>query len=85
MRHAAEVHVSYYTMVVDNEDEAVSLSEYLNQHGVCAHKSDKNEVTCPVQHGTHSSDTIENLYKTWELFWDHSDSGLFGLPMYIKE
>ena len=28
---------------------------------------------------------VEALKGTWALFWENSDSGLFGLPMYIKE
>jgi hypothetical protein len=25
------------------------------------------------------------LLRTWRRFWEHSDSGLMGLPMFIKE
>ena len=27
---------------------------------------------------------VEMLKQTWALFWEASDSGLFGLPLYVK-
>ena len=78
MRNATEV--LYLTLVVDNSDEALSLAEYLNQHGFFAQQSDTNEITCPMEDPA-SAAVIHDLRKTWRLFWDHSDSGLFGLPI----
>lgn len=74
--------ISYHTIQTDHVDEAASLASYLNEHGVCAQQVD-DTVELPVP----DSDTfirVEMLKSTWALFWENSDSGLFGLPMYIK-
>ena len=74
--------ISYHTIQTDHVDEAASLASYLNEHGVCAQQID-DTVELPVP----DSDTfarVEMLKSTWALFWENSDSGLFGLPMYIK-
>lgn len=78
MRNATEV--LYITLVTDNSDEAMSLSEYLNQHGFFAQQSEPNEITCPIDDPAACA-TIYDLRRTWKLFWEHSDSGLFGLPV----
>jgi hypothetical protein len=28
---------------------------------------------------------VHMLVSTWHLFWEHSDRGLFGLPIYVKD
>jgi len=76
--------ISYLAIAVDNADEAASLSHYLNEHGVCAFEQNVNEVNCPLE----SAETvaiIEQLKQTWRMFWEYSDSGLFGLAVYMKE
>lgn len=74
--------ISYHTIQTDHTDEAASLAHYLNEHGVCAqHINDTVELPVP------DADTftrVEMLKQTWALFWENSDSGLFGLPMYVK-
>lgn len=80
MRDAAEA--LYLALMVDNSDEAVSLAEYLNQHGIFA-RSDHNEVCCPIVDPGQSVD-IYACYQTWTRYWEHSDRGLFGLPLYQK-
>jgi hypothetical protein len=30
------------------------------------------------------AETVYNLHQSWRRFWEHSDSGLFGLPVYTK-
>ena len=78
MRNSTEV--LYLTLVTDNSDEAMSLAEYLNQHGIFAQQSEPNEITCPIDDPATAA-TIHSLRQTWRLFWEHSDSGLFGLPV----
>ena len=78
------IEIFYVTLPVDNVDQAVSLSEYLNQHGVCAAPEGNDGVTCPLEEPTRVA-LIHTLRKMWSLYWEHSDSGLFGLPMLIKE
>lgn len=75
--------ISYHTIATDHVDEAMSLAFYLNEHGVCAAQhGDGVEVPVP---DTQTYDLIEKLKSTWRVFWEHSDCGLFGLPMYVKE
>ena len=74
--------ISYHTIQTDHVDEAASLAFYLNEHGVCAqHTGDVVELPIP---DVDTFTRVETLKATWALFWDNSDSGLFGLPMYTK-
>ena len=74
--------ISYQTIQTDHADEAASLSFYLNEHGVCAQQTD-DTVELPIPN-VETFQRVELLKASWALFWDNSDSGLFGLPMYIK-
>lgn len=76
--------IFYLTLPVDNADQAVSLSEYLNQHGVCAAPEGNDGVTCPLEDPT-AAVVVHSLRKTWSLYWEHSDSSLFGLPILLKD
>lgn len=75
--------ISYHTIQTDHVDEAESLAFYLMEHGLDA-QPHQDAVECPVPNRA-IYDQIELLKQTWHLFWDTSDSGLFGLPMYMKE
>ena len=74
--------ISYQTIQTDHADEAASLAFYLNEHGVCAQQT-KDTVELPIP-DVETFQKVELLKQSWLLFWDNSDSGLFGLPMYIK-
>ena len=74
--------ISYHTIQTDHTDEAASLAHYLNEHGVCAQQIN-DTVELPVP-DTETFTRVEMLKQTWALFWENSDSGLFGLPMYVK-
>jgi hypothetical protein len=74
--------ISYQTIQTDHADEAASLAFYLNEHGVCAQQAD-DTVELPIP-DVDTFQKVELLKQSWLLFWDNSDSGLFGLPMYIK-
>lgn len=74
--------ISYHTIQTDHVDEAASLAFYLNEHGVCAQQvDDAVELAVP---DVDTFTRVEMLKQSWALFWENSDSGLFGLPMYIK-
>jgi hypothetical protein len=74
--------VSYHTIQTDHLDEAASLAIYLSEHGLCAQQvNDTVELPVPDRD---TFDRVELLKQTWALFWDNSDSGLFGLAMYVK-
>lgn len=75
--------ISYHTIQTDHCDEAESLAFYLMEHGLNA-CAQRDTVEAPVL-TREVYDQIEMLKQTWQLFWDNSDSGLFGLPMYVKE
>lgn len=79
----SDIEIFYLTLPVDNADQAVSLSEYLNQHGVCAAPEGNDGVTCPMEDPSRAA-LVHQLRKMWTLYWDHSDSGLFGLPVFLK-
>lgn len=75
--------ISYHTIQTDHVDEAESLAFYLMEHGLDAcPQGDAIEVPVPDR-GTF--DRVEQLKASWQWFWETSDSGLFGLPMYVKE
>jgi hypothetical protein len=80
----AQTRVSYRTMMTEGTDEAESLSGYLNEHGVFAIVSNGHEVSVACE-DTETFELLSTLQTTWQRFWDNSDSGLFGLPMFIKE
>ena len=68
-------------MVTDNSDEAMSLAEYLNQHGF------RSKIRTKRNHLSHrrsaTAATIYSLRKTWKGFWEHSTPVSFGLPCLI--
>ena len=77
------VDVFYLTYPLPDADHAISLTEYLNQHGITAVREDTHMVVCPLTDPT-DIDAVHLLRKTWERFWEYSDSTLFGLPVYFK-
>lgn len=83
MTRCGETEIFYLTLPVDNSDQGLSLSEYLNQHGVCAAPEGNDAVVCPMEDPLRTV-LVHTLRKSWSLYWEHSDSGLFGLPMMIK-
>jgi hypothetical protein len=76
--------ISYFTIQTAHADEAESLAFYLNEHGICAQVKERDSVELPVLDAD-SFGRVEMLKATWQLFWDTSDSGLFGLPLYVKD
>lgn len=75
--------ISYLVIPTDGEDQAASLAYYLNEHGVCAFVQKDHEVNCPLETPEFYA-RVELLQKTWRMFWEYSDSGLMGLPLYMK-
>lgn len=75
--------ISYHTIQTHHTDEAASLAYYLNEHGVCAQQIE-DTVELPVP-DAETFTRVETLKQTWAMFWENSDSGLFGLPMYVKQ
>jgi len=67
------------------------LADYLNQHGFLAYKADNDHgVEVPVECAdsdqvARKSADIYALIRTWRLYWEFSDKGLWGLPVYTKE
>lgn len=77
------VDVTYLVVPTADADEAESLAFYLNEHGAPAFAQADNEVNCPLT-GPEDYLRVESLRAGWRLFWEHSDSGLFGLACYLK-
>lgn len=74
--------VSYQTILTSNADEATSLAGYLTEHGLFA-TCNGAEVSA-LSDDVETFQAIQTLKGTWKMFWDNSDSGLLGLPMFIK-
>lgn len=84
------IRIHHHTETVESADQAVSLSEYLNQHGLLAFKEADDAVMitmeCPTEDAAGEQERLVHiLVTTWTLFWEHSDKGLFGLPIYVKD
>lgn len=86
------IDVFYLTQPVDSADQAVSLAEYLNQHGLLAYRSDNDDhavevpLECPRREdAAEKTALVHTVVSTWKMFWEHSDKGLFGLPIYQKD
>lgn len=75
--------ISYHTIQTEHVDEAASLAFYLNEHGVCAQQVG-DAVELPVPDAA-TFEAVELLKRSWAMFWETSDSGLFGLPLYVKQ
>jgi len=77
--------IDYMTLGVSHPDEVESLASYLNEHGIFAIASiDENSVRA-ASGDSETDAVVRTLKTTWRRFWDNSDSGLLGLPMFIKE
>lgn len=84
------IRIHHHTETVESIDQAVSLAEYLNQHGCLAFKEADDAVMvtmeCPTEdHAADQERLVHMLVTTWHMFWEHSDKGLFGLPIYVKD
>ena len=75
--------IFYLSLPTASADEAVSLAEYLNAHGVLAAREGTEMVVCTLDDPA-STATVMDLKKTWAMFWTHSDGHLFGLPVFQK-
>jgi hypothetical protein len=86
----AAVDVFYYNQPVESADQAVSLVHYLDRHGWQAWAEGIDQVVIPLECPTRDdaaekSAAVHTLIGTWRLFWEHSDKGVFDLPVYTKE
>lgn len=79
------VDVEYKTIMTASIDEAESLAGYLNEHGVFAIANEADHSVSATTTDAESDALIRTLKGTWRVFWENSDSGLFGLPLFIKE
>lgn len=79
------VDVEYKTIVTANIDEAQSLAGYLNEHGVFAIVNTEPHSVSASTVDIETDELIRTLKGTWRKFWENSDSGLMGLPLFIKE
>jgi hypothetical protein len=84
------VDIHYYTQPVESEDQATSLSSYLECHGFPNFMSAPDEIRIPMEcnsdaEAADKSAQAHTLISTWRLFWKHSDAGVFQLPFYVKD
>lgn len=77
------VGISHQMITLQSADEAESFAGYLNEHGIFA-VAEHSEVRAAASDNA-ADQLIRTLTVTFPFFWDNSDSGLFGLPMFIKE
>lgn len=83
------IDLHYITKPVDSEDQATSLEEYLKRHGQDAYKNGADEVIIPMEYPDEevgpASAKVHMLISCWKMFWEHSDKGVFELPVYVKD
>lgn len=85
-----EIRVHHHTETVESIDQAVSLREYLTQHGMLAFKESDDQVMvaieCPTEDDAAQQERIVHmLVSTWQMFWENSDQGVFDLDIFIKD
>ena len=80
----ARVDISYLVVPTDNADEAQSLANYLNEHGICAFAQDGNEVNIPRENAG-TVGVVDTLLVTWRMYWEYSGCSLLGLLCFTKE
>lgn len=81
-----QINVGYQAIQVDSRDEAESLANYLNEHGIAAFAQEGHEVNVPLVLGDMENyEKVTVLTKTWRYYWDSSGQELLGLAFYVKE
>lgn len=90
IRDGIDVEVFHYTQSVEGEDQATSLTSYLNQHGLGAYRNQSDEVQVPIEARTREeaadkSATVFMVISTWRMFWKNTDAGVFELQIYDKD
>lgn len=73
----------YVTYVMDDQEQSISLTEYLISHGVEAYSSSSSEVVVPLTNPLRVH-YVYQLKRSWRDYWLHHMSSLFDLPVYIK-
>jgi hypothetical protein len=72
----------YLVTALPDANQANSLAAYLTGHGLTA-VAEANEVTVLLEEAAGAA-VIYQLRKTWALYWKHSDSEIYGLPVFQK-
>jgi hypothetical protein len=90
IRDDLDVHIHYYNQPVVSDDQATSLVEYLKRHGQEVFKNGSDEVQVVMEcsspaDAAERTASVFTLISTWRLFWEHSDKGVFELPIYVKD
>ncbi len=80
-----QIDIEYKTIMLASQDEATSLAGYLNEHGIFAVVNAEDHSVSATTATADDDAAIRVLKGTWRMFWDNSDSGLFGLPLFVKE
>lgn len=85
-----EIRIHHHTETVESADQAVSLTNYLSQHGMLAFQESDDAVMVTVEAPTEDiaagqERLVHMLVSTWHLFWEHSDQGVFNLEIYVKD
>jgi hypothetical protein len=81
------IRLHHHTETVASQDQAVSLVNYLTNHGLLAFQDSPDAVMitmeCPTEEIAAEQERIAHmLVTTWQLFWEHTDQGVFDLPIY---
>lgn len=74
----------YVTYVMDTQEQATSLSEYLILHGVDSIVSSSTEVQVPLTNPVRVIHVYQ-LRQNWRDYWANHVSALFDLPIYVKK
>lgn len=79
----SQVDIFYVSFVVASDEQAESLARYLLSHGVQAVNM-STEVTLPMQNPSEMHSVLQ-LRHHWDKWWEHHESVLFELPVYVKK
>lgn len=82
-----QISVGYQAVQVESADEADSLANYLDEHGVAAFAQENTEVNIPIVLGDMEAyEKVSLLVKTWRMYAARQlELDLEGLPVYVKE
>jgi hypothetical protein len=77
--------IYYLNLPAGSADQVTSLVSYLKAHGIEAAEDYPDDVICPIDPSRPAQlSLIHDLHRHWRRFWEHSDSELYGIPLYVK-
>lgn len=81
------IRIHHHVETVESADQAISLVNYFTQHGMLAFQDSPDAVMvtmeCPTEDIAAEQERLcHMLVSCWQRFWEHTDQGVFDLPVY---